>query len=168
MRTATIRTVVAIFVLLCGASIILWIGSYTEGYFTCEISSGAGYNFSSIQRGTLAFCFDGPSANAPTKRYNWWLESYQMFDAKHPPELKVNGNGYGSIMLGSTVYPWKWQFQHGFEGFFPLWVLAILFGIVPVVWAFGFFDDKEPKTSNNAMPVDHLSEESGTGADSKT
>ena len=166
MRTTAIRTIVAIFGLLCGACIILWIGSYTEGYFTCEFAPGTrGHNFFSIQRGTLAVCIDGPAKGAPPKRYTWWLEPYQMFDAVHPPQLRVDD--HFSIMLGSSVYPWKWQLQHGFEGYVPLWAAAILFGIVPVLWAFGFFDDKGPKTSNNAFPVDGVSAESRTGEDKK-
>jgi hypothetical protein len=149
MKPASTRILVCAFGLLSGLSLIVWMGSFAEGFFWITLSHKTGIEFIAVQRGTLAFLIEGPAANFPTGQYFWWLESDDMFDkcVQSTPEssgVRLSPKGSFNLMIDSSQYPWRWQSGRFLEGFIPIWVLALAFGIIPVFWTFGVFDKTNP------------------------
>jgi len=152
MRRAAIIISVSLFSLLSALFFLAWALSYTDGFFWLAMSRGNGFSFVSVQSGTFAFCVSRSAYAPATEKHFWRLEPEDMFN-KQPgmignrPMVTLPGEGSLWFAVAPPYYPWRWQLSPGIEGFVPIWLAALISGIVPIAWAVGLFDAKPSQPS---------------------
>lgn len=152
MKRALIAIFVAVFGLLSGIFLIAWVGSYFDGFFWIDANRANGFGFITVQHGTLAFCYSGSASWWLGERHFWWLEPGDMFDNQigtfgNRKMVRLPDDGSPRLAVGPSYYPWRWQFSSGVEWFVPIWLVAVVCGIVPAAWAIGLFDRKKAQSS---------------------
>jgi hypothetical protein len=150
VKRRIINIIVFVSGMLFGVSLLIWVGSYVLGLFVLHFSPTSGFDFVSVQRGTLAFCV-GSIPGASARWHVWWLQPDEMFENQEraaigrSPVMLPDEGGNVRFAVGPPHYPWRWSVTSGVYGFIPIWIFALVFAIVPVAWAAGIFDRGGPK-----------------------